>query len=356
MKHTMRSRPLILEFILADAWFPALILASGIVAAWFFLCDFWMLKLIPDRQVWTPVLDRYAFLAGVVLVLLAEFLVFRLLLRGRGPKRRVDLLTAGDRLGARDWAALCRTLQADTKQPFCVRWYMGWQARLLDPWWHRIFRYIAKRSPGPVLLYLVKDRYASAADIARLWHRRPHRWVFRLWPIALCWFLLNSSRPAAWLESRESQQPDIWAADMVREVVASPITGQMQKQPPEPLHRDRNAAPPVFWEVQKDTFPTEMSLYVGDWPRANAYMDVVCRSGVSGGPLSCTCASSLMSAPDTNRQSGVCRVPVRGGIAHFALFRRVDKDQKPIPLRVAVSVLRPKDRIIARAQIMLKEK
>lgn len=352
----MRHRPLILEFIVADAWLPALFLALGIVASWFFLCDFWILRLIPDEQLWTPWWDRNAFLFGAVVILIAEMGIFRLLLKGRGPERRVDLIAPEDRLGASQWAEICRSLREDKSQRPCFRWYMGWQARLLDPCWQRLFRRIAKRSPRTVWVFLAKEQHVYAGDLPRVWRQRPYRWILCLWPVGLCWFLLNSSRPNVWVESMESQKPDIWAADMVREVVANPTTGQRQKQPPQALIKDGTPTHRVFWGVQQDGFPIEVALSVRDWPRSRGYMDVICGSAVSGGPVSCDCATSLLSGAGDNKQPGLCHIPIRGGVSHFAVFRKVDRQNKPIPLRVLVSLLRPVDRLMASAEVILKEK
>jgi hypothetical protein len=143
---------------------------------------------------------------------------------------------------------------------------------------------------------------------------------------------------------------------MVRQeikIVDKPISAIVFRElPAEAMRTDRSATMPIFWDYQQDTVPIKVSLSVVDWPHAGQYVDVICRSAEPGRPLSCACAPSITTA----ERAGACRVPVRGGKAHFVLFWMESQAQSPIPLRVAASLLRADDRVLARAELILKKR
>jgi hypothetical protein len=321
-------------------------MAVGTLFAWFFLCDYWVLKFFPETRWWTENMDQFGFMVAASLILAAELGRFFYAYEASRPPTTIRFVLPGESFNRRDWTRMIGAIATQPARPPVIRRFFAWQAALLRPRWLRMLWRFADSPacPAGLAVYLRshENRGISRRGLLGTWWSRPWRWILWLWLPGLCVFLAFSSLPSLVIEKidqammhepAESCAPRIWAIDI--KGYAIPQTGPMT-----PLTLGLKlvpGTPPVF-VIPPGLGPTPVVLHLDaeDLPRSGRRVLGLCLADEMGSK-SLTCTFSVPGS--AGKLSGTSHSDLRGQHAQFEI-RRVQQNNTVLPLKLSFTLQR----------------
>ncbi len=331
---------LVLQYLLTGNLGSMARMGVGSLLAWFFFCDFWVLKFFPENRWWTENMDQFAFMFAAFFILVLELGCFLRIDRGSRRPTPIQLVIPGACFDRREWVAMFRAIAGERTRPSVMRRFFEWQTGLLRPRWLRILWRLAGRKgcPKNLRFYLQshENQKISRQSLPGIWWGRPWRWMLWLWLPGLCLFLALNALPSLAIEKigraithqcAEGCPPRFWAIDISGFAVPpngpiTPVTLGLKPVPgPEPVF----LVPPGLGPL-----PAVLHLFAEDLPRSGRRVHAICLADDKGSP-SLTCTFPMLGS--VRILPGTSHGDLRRYHAQFEIHR-VRQNNSVLPLKL----------------------